>query len=131
MTWRLQLGLVAIAVAAAAAAWGWLGRPARPDDATLARAVNYRTLDPSLDMDEAVALVGQSAVWHGRAAAEGKTVAELLAETVVSEGEARRWYEDHRELFGDRPFEAVRGSVGKMARLDKLQRRLSGDEGGP
>lgn len=60
--------------------------------------------------------------------AVGRAVRQRLRDVHVSEQEARKWYAEHREIFGRRSFEESRFSVERLVAIERVRAELALDE---
>jgi hypothetical protein len=105
------------------------GGPAAVDaDAASRRAARVARMmleAPSLDSQQAGELADRSDRMVERLAARGEPdVRRMLRTTVVSEADARAYFEEHRALFGGRSFEASRLSVDRLVAIERVSAEL-------
>jgi hypothetical protein len=81
--------------------------------------------NPALDLEEAREIAERSARMQSQLDASGEgDVRVMLRQTSVTEAEARRYFEEHRALFGARSFEASRFAVERLAAIDRVGAEL-------
>lgn len=96
------------------------------------RRFDAAALAPNIPDEERRALLEESDEIRHELEAQGEqdvgsALRSRLHDAEVSEAEARAWYAEHRELFGQRSFEQSKRSIEQLVAIAKVREELGVD----